>query len=266
MAATATLLPRGLLSASGKALAALAFVLGVGGMLVCAVAYFSAFLFLQGLEPAIFPPLDSVSATLQELEPAADSLSSAALSASGAMGSLSGAFAAYSDATGKVSATLSGISGIPPFSLNKDFPAAAGKLNDASAFFSNASLSLNESANSTSAISDAAAGLSGRIASAKAAIESSKSAFRSALGILHVALFLSALCAEMLFLSVSLASLSVLVSHLSMQEGGAKGRGKDARRPASWLESLGTHPDSPLDSDLFGGGKKPSKSSERKKK
>ena len=206
-------LPSGILKNTEAALALLALCMGAVGLLLCTAGYFSFFFFLQNLDAAVVPQIDSTVNALSNLQPAVASVSESAETASAAIGPLSGALASYSASSGEVSDTLTSLSMVPPFSLDKRVPASATKLREASRLFSNASQILNSSA--TSAISAALSikKTSEDLDSARQSLLGAKAGFKSAVGMLQIGALAAYLALLALFSSVLLISASMLLSH-----------------------------------------------------
>jgi len=202
-----------MLKNSQAALAALAAVLAVGGLLLTLGGYISFFLFIGSLDSSISPQIDSASAAVGGMRIILSSAEESSSSASIGLGEISGALAAYSESANGMGDSLAGVAAVPPFSLDGRLSASAAKLKEASSLFASASGSLNSSAGSILNATQSLKETSDDLGKAASSLEAAKEGFKGALSMLHLAALASALALLSLFSSVLLLSASILLQH-----------------------------------------------------
>ena len=207
------MVPKNWLESTETVLAALAAAVAACGLLLCGVAYFAVFLFLQNADSAVSPQIDSAEIAVANLQTIVAAAAQGAGNASGAVASLSGALADYSAASTNFSNSASDIAKVPPFSLDGRFAAAASSMKQASVHFADAAAAANATADSAFAASAGVEKAATDLEAAKSSIRQARQSFKDALGALHLAALAGFLSLSALFTSVMLLSGSVLLTH-----------------------------------------------------
>ncbi len=212
-ARTDAVIPQNLIANTEAALAALSAALAAAGLLLCAVAYFGVFLFLQNADSALSPQIDSAQAALGDAQAVVFSASQAAEPAVETMAAVEGALFAYSSASRNVSDSLADISKVPPFSLDARIASSAASMRRASDYFAEAAKSANSSAKAAStAIADIRKA-SADLDSASSSLTQSEKSFKDAIGSLHLGALAGFFALSALFSSVMMLSASMLLTH-----------------------------------------------------
>ncbi len=212
-----------------SALSALAMLVAIAGIGICAASYLAFFFFLQNAQAALLPQVDSAIGTMDNLQAVALPSAQSASNASAALASASEALEKYAQVSANLSSSLSSIAAVPPFSLDARFQSAASGMQQASAGFAAAGQGMNSTASSVSEAAAAARRVSEGISSAKDKLSAAKSSLQSAFFMLNAAALAALLSLGALFSSVILASASSLVSQKKNSEA-ANEKGKEREK------------------------------------
>ncbi|MFA5929274.1 MAG: hypothetical protein WC861_00150 [Candidatus Micrarchaeia archaeon] len=206
-------IPEGMLENTSAALALLAFLLSLAGMVASLSIYASAYFALSSAEAALMPQFDSASVALSDAGASVLMMSGSSSSAYSTISNLSSGLQSYSDSTAKLSLSLSDIAALPLFSLDTRLQSAADDMRTASAQFSNASQSASQMAASTQAALSSLQAVSADIDNASSSLSAAKQSFKSALSAINLLALLFSVCLFALFCSVMLLSVSAMLSH-----------------------------------------------------